>query len=150
MDAGDSGQEAGATDSSTPETGPTDAGDGGAVPAGEIVGNVTRLASVTVPANAHTLWVVIGPLCLSDPSFIGQIDNMVMLQGIDMSSPSASIPYTMTGVTPGTYQVWGWLDNNGPGYPTGGVPFDYPDCVQVTVTASAGATANIVFDSNSN
>lgn len=58
------------------------------------------------------------------------------------------MPYEMTGVPPGTYQVWAWVDDNGDGnpLPSGGAPGSFPTCGAATVSATAGATVDLVFD----
>ena len=67
-----------------------------------------------------------------------------------LSDPNVEVPYVVTGVPAGTHYVWGWFDLNddtipSTPFPGGGDPGNVV-CVQVTVTASVGASADLLFN----
>lgn len=153
----DTGTDAGAVDAAHPDmAGGTDAGSGtdaGAIPAGTIRGTVTRSAGLTFSGDGMgTLWVDVGPSCpypSPGPGFA--VTQTVMVPSVDLTSPSAAVPFSVTGLAAGTYAVWGWLDDNNDGatnpFPSGGDPGNFPTCPTVTIGA-AGARADLLFESS--
>ena len=147
-DSGPGGTDSGpgGTDSGPGET---DAG-GGGVPGGTVRGVITRTATLSMPEDGMgTIWIDVGPACPYSDSFAGA--TTAMITGADMNDPGVMIPYEVTGLTPGTYFVWAWLDDNGDTSPStpfpAGDPGNFPVCPTVTVTATEGATADLLFDS---
>ena len=130
----------------------TDAGSdtqSGGIPAGEIDGEITRTQGLTFSGDGKgTLWVDIGGMCPYSSGI--DVKNTIMVPNVDLTSPNAKVPFKMTGVAPGTYQVWGWLDDNADGnpFPMGGDPGNFPTCVQATLTQNAGASVSLVFNSS--
>jgi hypothetical protein len=142
----DSGSDGGTpTDGSAGDTG---SGDAGSVPAGTIQGVVTKSAQLTFPGGdgKGTLWIDIGTSCPYQGNI--QVTKTVTVPNADLTPANVMIPFTMTGVTPGTYFVWGWVDDNADGqpFPQGKDPGNYPTCPQVTLTANAGASVTLLFD----
>lgn len=128
--------------------GGTDAGPGGAVPGGTVRGTITRTASLRMPEDGvGQLYIDFGDMCPYTEGF-GTARTLV-LDDVDMNDPGVRVPYEMTGLPPGTYQVWAWLDDNGDTVPSTPFPAGDPghlSCVEVTVTATEGATADLLFD----
>jgi hypothetical protein len=123
-----------------------------AIPAGTIQGLVKRGAGLTFSGDGKgTLWVDIGPECpYPQPGPMFSVTKTAMFPNGDLAPMDATIPFTMTGVAAGTYAVWAWLDDNGDAnpLPSGGDPGDFPMCPMVTLTASAGASVELTFDSS--
>ena len=121
----------------------------GTVPPGELRGVVKRTQGLTFSGDGKgKLWIDIGSTC----PYTGPIDvkKTTTVPNVDLTSPNAEIKFTMTGVAPGTYSVWGWLDDNGDDqpFPNGGDPGNFPMCPQVTLTANSGASVDLVFASS--
>lgn len=119
------------------------------VPAGTIQGNVTRTPQLTFSGDGKgKLWIDIGTSCPYTGNI--QVTKTVTVANVDLNPTNANVPWTMTGVAPGTYYVWGWLDDNGDDqpFPMGGDPGNNPTCPQVTLTANSGATTTLVFNSS--
>jgi hypothetical protein len=137
MDAGADTQSGGDAASDAPSN----------VPAGTIQGIVTRTPQLTFSGDGKgKLWIDIGTSCPYQGNI--QVTKTVTVPNVDLNPTSAMIPFTMTGVAPGMYYVWGWLDDNGDDqpFPMGGDPGNYPMCTQVTLTANAGASTTLVFN----
>lgn len=144
-----------ATSDAGSDAAPVDSGadavtsDGGSVAPGTIEGVVTKGPSLTFSGDGKgTLWVDIGTSCPYQGNI--QVTKTITVPSSDLTPTNAKIPFTMTGVAPGTYHVWGWLDDNGDGqpFPNGGDPGNNPTCPQVTLTANAGASVTLVFNSS--
>lgn len=140
-------------DAAPPVEGGVDAGSDAkadaAVPAGTIQGLVTKGPGLTFSGDGKgTLWVDIGTSCPYQGNI--QVTKTITVPSWDLTPPNAQIPFTMTGVAPGTYFVWGWLDDNGDNqpFPNGGDPGNNPTCPQVTLTANAGASVTLLFNSS--
>ncbi len=119
------------------------------VPPGTIQGVVTRTSQLTFTGDGKgKLWIDIGTSCPYTGNI--QVTKTVTVPTVDLNPMNVVVPFTMTGVSPGTYYVWGWLDDNGDNqpFPMGGDPGNYPTCAQVTLTANAGAAATLVFNSS--
>lgn len=123
-------------------------GGGGPVPAGTVKGMISRTSSVSMPQDGKgTIYVDVGPKCPYTEGFASA--ETATIPNVDMNDPSVKIPWQITGIAPGTYAVWGWLDDNGDTMPATPFPSGDPansTCVTVTLTASAGATADMVFN----
>ena len=126
-----------------------DAGGGGSVPGGTIRVTVRRSAGLTFGGDGSgTLYIDVGSMC---PYSAGIDVLMTTTHGtVDMTSPSFSMTYDIAGVPPGTWAVWAWLDDNGDamGFPNGGDAGNYPVCPTATVTATAGAAVDTLFESS--
>lgn len=153
--AGDGGaSEGGSIDSGVDTGAPVDSGSGmdaapdaGAVPPGTIEGVVTKTPQLTFFGDGKgTLWVDIGTSCPYQGNI--QVTKTVTVPNADLTPANVSIPFTMTGVAPGTYYVWGWVDDNGDNqpFPQGKDPGNNPICPQVTLTANAGASVTLTFN----
>ncbi|MCA9667626.1 MAG: hypothetical protein KC503_18630, partial [Myxococcales bacterium] len=58
----------------------------------------------------------------------------------DMSDPGAKIPYAISGVTPGTYDLWAFLDDNANSLPVPLVGPDVGDMIAGPFTVTIGST----------
>lgn len=140
-------------DAGTDSNGGMDSGgtmdSGGMVAPGTIQGMVVKGPNLTFKGDGKgTLWVDIGNQC---PYSMGiNVQKTITVMNVDLTPNNAMVPFTMTGVAAGTYYVWGWLDDNGDNqpFPMGGDPGNNPVCPQVTLTAQAGASVTLSFNSS--
>jgi hypothetical protein len=95
----------------------------------------------------------IGDLCmflLADCDDLGSEVASAVVTAANMSNPSATIAYSIEGVPDGTFQLFGFLDDDSSGCDGGATSGDFwPNgCVEVTVTDQQDVTgANIHFAS---
>jgi len=146
---GSGGSATGGSGGATGGAGGAGGSGGGAVPAGTVQGVITRTATLKMPQDGKgTIYVDVGPQCPYTTGFAGA--KTATIANADMNDPNVKIPWQLSGITPGTYAVWGWLDDNGDTIPSTPFPSGDPansTCVTVTVTATQGATADLLFNS---
>jgi hypothetical protein len=89
----------------------------------------------------------IGDLCVFLLDECGDVDTEVVsvtVADADMSWPTNTVPFTIEGVPDGTFQVYGFLDDDGTGCAGGATEGDFwvdsDSCAEVTVTGQEDVT----------
>jgi hypothetical protein len=127
-----------------------DTGDDDTVAAEAMIsGDVGREVS-TCPPNQDG----IGALCMFLLQTCGDMDSVIAsseLADADMSWPTNTVAFEIEGIPDGTWQLWGYLDDDGSGCdgePTYGDFYLEGACVEVVVTDQEDVTGILVtFDS---
>jgi hypothetical protein len=103
---------------------------------------------VAVPYDGiGDVWIDVGPNCPYTDTFTSA--QSFTVEDVDWNDPDLVVEYEATGIAAGTHQVWSWFDDNGDTIPSSPFPSGDPahfSCVEVTVSDTEGAVADMVLD----